>query len=62
MLKQGVEKWLQGREMNEIYQEGGYYHYLGMQNEGLHHELVPDRGIDVARDMELILMKHLYLF
>ena len=43
-------KMVTGREMNEIYQEGGYYHYLGMQNEGLHHELVPDRGIDVARD------------
>ena len=43
-------KMVTGREMNEIYQEGGYYHYLGMQNEGLHHELVPDRGIDVSRD------------
>ena len=35
-------KMVTEREMNKIYQEGGFYHYLGTQNDAQHHELIPD--------------------
>ena len=37
-------KMVTGREMNEIYQEGGYYHYLGTE-----HATTPDSGINDTR-------------
>ena len=37
-------KMVTGREMNEIYQEGGYYHYLGTE-----HVTTPDSGINDTR-------------
>lgn len=37
-------KMVTGREMNEIYQEGGYYHYLGAE-----HTTTPDNGINNTR-------------
>lgn len=37
-------KMVTGREMNEIYQEGGYYHYLGTE-----HTTTPDNGINNTR-------------